>query len=162
MTYVTGSHNLKVGISDEQAFNDESRSFNHPDGLNYDFLNGRPAAIQYLAMPFYQQERQNHEIGVFAQDSWHLKRLTLNLGLRWDYITNGYPAADLPAGPYVPARHVDELKGVPEWSDFNPRVGAALRCLRQRPYRSQGVDGPLQPVEPQRPDAALPPVQLLD
>ena len=125
MTYVTGSHNLKVGISDEQAFNDESRSFNHPDGINYDFLNGRPAALQYLAMPFYQQERQNHEIGVFAQDSWHLKRLTLNLGLRWDYITNGYPAADLPAGLYVPARHVDELKGVPEWSDFNPRVGAA-------------------------------------
>jgi hypothetical protein len=126
MTYVTGSHNLKVGISDEQAFNDESRSFNHHDGLNYDFLNGRPAAIQYLAAPFFQQERQNHEIGVFAQDSWHLQRVTLNLGIRWDYITNGYPAADLPAGPYVPARHVDELKGVPEWSDFNPRVGAAL------------------------------------
>lgn len=126
LSYITGSHNLKVGISDEQAFNDESRSFNHHDGLNYDFLDGRPAAIQYLAQPFFQQERQNHEIGLFAQDSWHLKRLTLNLGLRWDYVTNGYPEADLPAGPYVPARHVDELKGVPEWSDFNPRVGAAL------------------------------------
>jgi hypothetical protein len=125
LTYVTGSHNLKVGISDEQAFNDESRSFNNADGINYDFLNGRPAALQYLAVPFFQQERQNHEIGVFAQDSWHLNRLTLNLGLRWDYITNGYPEADLPAGPFVPARHVDALKGVPEWSDFNPRVGAA-------------------------------------
>lgn len=126
MTYVTGSHNLKVGVSDEQAFNDESRMFNHRDGLNYDFLDGRPLAIIYQAAPFFQQERQNHEIGVFAQDSWHLKRVTLNLGLRWDYVTMGYPEADLPAGLYVPARHVDELKGVPEWSDINPRVGAAF------------------------------------
>jgi hypothetical protein len=37
----------------------------------------------------------------------------------------GYPEADLPAGPFVPARHVDELKGVPEWSDINPRVGVS-------------------------------------
>ena len=48
-------------------------------------------------MPFFQQERQNHELGVFVQDSWHLNRVTLNLGLRWDYVTIGYPEADLPA-----------------------------------------------------------------
>ena len=126
VSYVTGSHNLKVGISDEQAFNDESRSRNHTDGLNYDFLNGRPAAIQYYAQPFLQQERQNAEVGIFAQDAWTLNRLTLNLGLRWDYVSMGYPAADLPAGPFVPARRVEELKGVPEWSDFNPRVGASF------------------------------------
>ncbi|MGH9383344.1 MAG: carboxypeptidase regulatory-like domain-containing protein [Vicinamibacterales bacterium] len=125
VSYVTGSHNLKAGISNEQAFNDESRSRNHPDGLNYDFLNGRPNRIQYLAQPFFQQERQNAEIGLFVQDAWRLKRMTLNLGLRWDYLTMGYPAADLPAGLWVPARHVDELKGVPEWSDINPRVGAS-------------------------------------
>ena len=126
LSYVTGSHTLKVGVSDEQAFNDESRSRNHRDGLNYDFLDGRPAALQYLAEPFFQQERQNHEIGLFVQDAWHLNRVTLNLGLRWDYVTMGFPEADLPAGPFVPARHVDELKGVPEWSDINPRVGASL------------------------------------
>jgi hypothetical protein len=126
LSYVTGSHNLKVGISDEQAFNDESRTRNHHDGLNYDFLNGRPARIQYYAQPFFQQERQNHEIGLFAQDAWTLRRLTLNLGLRMDYVTMGFPAADLPAGPFVPARRVEELKGVPEWTDINPRVGASF------------------------------------
>ncbi len=109
VSYVTGTHNLKVGISDEQGFNDEGRQHNNPDGLNYDFQNGRPARIQYLAIPYFQQERQNHEIGLYAQDAWRLKRLTLNLGLRWDYITMGFPEADLPAGPYTPARHVDAL-----------------------------------------------------
>ncbi len=125
VSYVTGTHNLKVGISDEQGFNDEGRMRNNPDGINYDFRNGRPAQIQYLAIPFFQQERQNHEIGLFAQDAWRLQRLTLNLGLRWDYITMGFPEADLPAGPYTPARHVDALSGVPEWSDINPRVCAS-------------------------------------
>ncbi len=51
--------------------------------------------------------------------------MTLNLGLRYDYITMGFPAADLPAGPYVPARHVDKLSGVPIWKDVNPRLGVA-------------------------------------
>jgi len=51
--------------------------------------------------------------------------LTLNLGLRLDYVSMGFPAADLAAGLYVPARHVDELKGVPQWTDINPRLGVA-------------------------------------
>jgi hypothetical protein len=127
MSYVTGTHNLKIGISDEQGFNDESRSANHRDGVNYVFNRGRPVRIDYpVAEPFFQQERQNHEIGVFAQDAWTLGRFTVNLGLRWDYITMGFPAADLPAGPYTPARHVDALSGVPEWSDINPRLGTSI------------------------------------
>ena len=127
LSYVTGSHTFKAGVTNEQAFNDESRSRNNEiDGLNYDFLNGRPLRIQYQALPFLQQERQNAEIGVFVQDAWTLKRVTVNLGLRFDYLSMGYPAADLPAGPFVPERHVDELKGVPEWKDINPRLGAAV------------------------------------
>ena len=125
MTYVTGTHNIKVGIGDEQAFNDESRSRNNSDGLNYDFLNGKPNRLQYQAEPFLQQERQNVELGIFAQDAWTIKRVTLNLGLRLDYLSMGFPAADLAAGLYVPARHVDELKGIPQWTDVNPRMGVA-------------------------------------
>ncbi len=126
-SYVTGSHNIKAGVTLEQAFNDESRSRNNEtDGLNYDFLNGRPLRIQYQALPFLQQERQNAELGIFLQDAWTVNRFTLNLGLRMDYLTMGFPAATLEAGPFVPARQVAELKGVPEWRDINPRVGVAI------------------------------------
>jgi hypothetical protein len=127
LSYVTGTHNVKVGITDEQAFNDESRSRNNVvDGLNYDFLNGRPDRIQYYALPFYQQERQNMELGIFAQDAWKMGRMTLNLGIRYDRISMGYPAAKLPAGLFVPEREVTELKGVPIWNDINPRLGVAF------------------------------------
>src|SRR5207342_1943755 len=107
VSYVTGTHNIKVGVTDEQAFNDESRSRNNTvDGLNYDFLNGKPLRLQYYGLPFLQQERQDMELGVFAQDAWKIKRMTLNLGLRWDRVSMGYPEAQLPAGLFVPARTV--------------------------------------------------------
>jgi hypothetical protein len=38
----------------------------------------------------------------------------------------GFPAAKLDAGLFVPAREVQELKGVPEWTDINPRFGVAI------------------------------------
>jgi hypothetical protein len=126
LSYVTGTHNIKVGVTDEQGFNDESRSRNNTvDGLNYDFLNGRPIRIQYYALPYYQQERQNMELGIFAQDAWKIQRITLNLGIRYDRISMGFPAAKLPAGLFVPERQVNELKGVPLWNDINPRAGVA-------------------------------------
>ena len=100
MSYVTGTHNVKVGITDEQAFNDEARSRNNVvDGLNYDFLNGKPIRLQYYALPFLVQTRQNMELGIFAQDAWKIKRMTLNLGLRYDRINMGYLAGELPGGP---------------------------------------------------------------
>ena len=125
MSYVTGSHNFKVGLTTEQGFNDESHETVHADTLNYDFRNGLPDRIQYNAVPFFQQERMNVELGLYAQDAWTLDRMTLNLGIRLDYVTFGFPPAELAAGPFVPARSVQELKGVPEWTDINPRIGGS-------------------------------------
>ena len=124
MAYVTGSHNFKVGFTSDEGFNDESRARNHRDELDYDFLNGLPNRIQYRALPHFQQERMR-ETGLFAQDAWTVRNLTLTGGIRWDYVVGSFPSADLPAGLYVPARHVDAQSGVPQWSDISPRFGAA-------------------------------------
>ena len=123
LSYVTGTHNMKFGITDETAFNDEDRDRVHADELNYGFRNGVPERIDYQALPFFQQERMNMELGLFAQDQWTIDRMTLNLGIRMDYVTMGFPADTLPAGQFVPARTVEELTGVPEWTDINPRLG---------------------------------------
>ena len=125
MSYVTGSHNFKVGLTTEQGFSDLSFDINHPDDTSYFFLNERPALIFFFAQPLFQQERMNLELGAFAQDAWTLNRLTLNLGIRLDHTTYGYPASTLEAGRYVPARSVVEGKGIPKWTDINPRVGAS-------------------------------------
>jgi hypothetical protein len=127
VSYVTGTHNLKVGVTNEQAFNDESRDRNNQvDGLNYDFLNAKPLRIQYYALPFFVQTRQRMELGVFAQDAWKVGRITLNLGLRYDRINNGFPSGQLPAGLFVPVRTADSRYGIPLWNDINPRLGTAI------------------------------------
>jgi hypothetical protein len=67
----------------------------------------------------------NALMGIYAQDQWTLKRLTLSGGLRFDYENASVPAQHLDAGAYVPARDFDEVKCVPCWKDLSPRLSAA-------------------------------------
>ena len=62
---------------------------------------------------------------LYAQDQWTLKKLTINAGLRFDHFTGRTLAQDIPAGTFVPARHVDAISGIPNYKDLSPRIGAA-------------------------------------
>src|SRR5262249_41225465 len=64
-------------------------------------------------------------LGIFAQDQWALKRLTLNYGVRFDTFNGHVPAQDEAAIEYVSARHFAPVNGVPAWKDVNPRAGIA-------------------------------------
>ena len=56
------------------------------------------------ANPFFQREDMNANLGLFAQDSWRLNRLTLNVGLRFEYVNASIPAHNLcrPASSSAP------------------------------------------------------------
>jgi hypothetical protein len=64
-------------------------------------------------------------MGVYAQDQWTLKRLTVSGGIRWDYENAYLPAQRLAAGAFIPERSYDQVDCVPCWSDFSPRMSAA-------------------------------------
>ena len=75
----------------------------------------------------------NADLGLYAQDRWTIKRLTLNFGLRFDYFNGSVPAAErgellarfgLYSPPLVPVRSYPEVKDVPNWKDLNPRMAA--------------------------------------
>ncbi len=92
---VTGAHTLKFGgqFHVDQVNEHPNATFNgtfNIDGTETgsafaDFLIGVPSNFtQSSGQPFYLRDRYE---GLFAQDSWHAKsNLTLNFGLRWDYI----------------------------------------------------------------------------
>ena len=65
------------------------------------------------------------DLGVYAQDTWTIKRLTINAGLRWDYLNNKVDAQDAPGGTWIGPRHFDALTDVPNYKDISPRLGVA-------------------------------------
>ena len=96
------------------------------DGVLLELLNGVPNRVQVFASPQKFWEVSNN-VGIFAQDQWKIDRLTLNLGLRFDYYNAYVPAQTLEPGPQVPGRNVafDKVEDVPDWKNVSPRLGAA-------------------------------------
>ncbi|MGA8272454.1 MAG: carboxypeptidase-like regulatory domain-containing protein [Candidatus Sulfotelmatobacter sp.] len=148
---VIGSHTLKIGgqFHADQVNEHPNATFNgtyNIDGTETgsayaDFLIGVPSNFtQSSGQPFYLQNRYE---GLFAQDSWRARSdLTINFGLRWDYIMPFwekynqiqtvipgrqsilYPGAPegllVPGDPGIPST-ISPSKG----DNFAPRIGIA-------------------------------------
>lgn len=133
LSYVTGSHLFKAGIQLEEGSYNQGNSVDRKIGfqqetlgnVSYRFLNAVPNGITQYATPFFRQERVKADVGLFVQDRWTVKRLTVNAGLRFDYFNGHVPAQHAAAGQYVPERNFAAVPKVPEWTDLNPRVGVA-------------------------------------
>jgi len=62
--------------------------------------------------------------GLYAQDQWTIKRLTLNVGARYDHSRDvrwRFPART----PVCAGDSWGEVKGIPDFDDISPRLGAA-------------------------------------
>ena len=126
VSYVTGSHNMKVGYAWKKYDLGRAGSYKDPDQINqgrsYTFKNQVPVSVTIWNVPFEVLETTTN-FGVFAQDQWTMRKLTLNLGLRYDSMNGSAPDQSLPAGYFVPARSFLAVKDVPNWKNLNPRLG---------------------------------------
>jgi hypothetical protein len=131
VSYVTGSHAWKVGFTSQEAWHFGAYDEQGPgEGIGaglvaYTFLNNLPSQITQYAEPITFKERLKVNLGLYVQDQWTIKRLTLNYGIRYDYFNAFIPEQNLSAGPFVPARHYDKVECVPCWKDWNPRFAVA-------------------------------------
>ena len=125
-SYVTGSHAAKLGITFQHDWAWTTQDVGN-NGVTYQLRNGSPAQITQWATPLSLYEVTKANIGVFGQDQWTLKRLTLNLGLRFDYYNNYVPSETNGPGPLVPNRTTvfPEVDNVPNWKNVSPRIGGA-------------------------------------
>jgi hypothetical protein len=121
-SYVTGSHALKVGVQHRQAHRDQDYFISH--NLAYTFRGTVPQSVTYYAGPYFTEVGQR-TIALFAQDQWTIQRLTLNLGLRYDYLNGWIPAQHIAAGPYVGERNFEKIPDALNWHDLSPRLGLA-------------------------------------
>src|SRR5215510_11783704 len=126
VSYVTGSHAFKGGV---QYLYAPREAFFYQDGgpyadRSYTFLGTTPVSVTYYAGPLATDQRQE-TLGLYAQDQWNIDRMTLNLGVRFDYLNGMVRDQHMPAGTFVPARDFQAVKNVPNWTDINPRLGIA-------------------------------------
>ena len=126
VSYVTGSHAFKGGV---QFLYAPREAYFYQDGgpyadRSYTFLGTTPLSVTYYAGPLATDQRQE-TLGLYAQDQWNVARMTLNLGVRFDYLNGMVNDQHMPAGTFVPARDFQAVKNVPNWKDINPRLGVA-------------------------------------
>jgi hypothetical protein len=125
LSYVTGAHAFKFGFSDTWAHVIGATTSN-TSNVYYRFNNGIPNLITMYGTPITSESQVNGEVGIYAQDRWTLKRLTMNLGVRYDQFNSGYPDQTLGPAPFQPTRNLSfpGVTGV-NVKDITPRVGAA-------------------------------------
>ena len=124
LTYVTGSHALKVGFANQSGRRLNDLVVNNSVDLN--LSQGRAQSLVEYAAPYYHREEDlKANLGVFAADQWTVKRMTLNLGLRFDYLNEAVPGECFGATKFVGARCFDAVNDVPNYTDLSPRLGVA-------------------------------------
>jgi len=123
VSYVTGSHAFKAGVQSQTLIYNQDYVVN--ESLQYTFLRGVPNQITQWAQPLLYQVRTKADMGLYAQDKWTIRRLTLNYGLRFEYYNGYVPETNLPAGRFVGPRNIPTIRGLPEWTDLNSRLGGS-------------------------------------
>jgi hypothetical protein len=119
-SYVTGSHNIKAGFQFNWGPYENTR-YSNAD-LQQRYLSGAPSQVRVYNTPLRLKETLLGDLGIYAQDSWTLSRLTLNYGLRWEQLQHEVAAQASEAGRFIGERRFDAIP-MPTWKDFAPRFG---------------------------------------
>ncbi len=124
--YVTGSHQIKFGYMDSFG---PSYTNNIANGdAIYNYANGVPQNITAEDTPTYSKPYLDHDLAVYAMDTWNFKRLSITAGIRWEYLENHVNPETAPAGRFVPARSFSRIDcsttpGLGCFKDWAPRLG---------------------------------------
>jgi Carboxypeptidase regulatory-like domain len=126
-SYVTGSHNVKIGY--QGSYLVATTKTVTPDHLlAYRFNNGSPNAYTFR-LPDWETRDHTKVAALFVQDAWTTGRLTLAGALRYDRAWSYSPAngnGTTATSIYNSAPlSFDRVAGVDAYHDITPRIGVA-------------------------------------
>ena len=129
VSHVTGSHTFKTGATVRQVrIGDIDRLghdlWMHNGSITYRFRDGIPNQLTLTDAP-WNFEESVRDVAAYAQDQWTVRRLTLNVGLRYTDAKAWTPEQVLGAGFFVPERRFAPVDNVPHYRNLSPRVGFA-------------------------------------
>jgi len=126
-SYVTGSHNVKAGYQGTFQLSDET-NFQNATLIEYRFNRGVPNRFT-INLPDWQEAGRTFQHSVFIQDSWTVKRLTLQGAVRYDHAYSWSPAngnGTTTTSQWNPEPITFERTvSVRGYDDITPRLGVA-------------------------------------
>lgn len=120
VSYVTGAHSAKIGFQYNWGDYINTRETNAD--LQQVYLNGVPSSVTIYNTPLRYQDALLGDLGIYAQDTWTVNRLTVNAGLRWEYLKSEVSKQSSGAGRFIGERSFDPIP-MPVWKDLSPRFG---------------------------------------
>jgi hypothetical protein len=127
-SYITGSHNVKVGyqgafLNEADRFHGGETRLNYTYGTRAGFTVPVPTSVG-IFYPVFADERTSF-YGIYAQDQWTFNRFTLQGALRYDHAWSWFPAVCVDEDLYVPetfcfGQETGRTEGV-SYKDISPR-----------------------------------------
>jgi hypothetical protein len=124
MSYITGAHAFKVGVNHTSGYSEFDAYDNQP--LNYRVNNGVPNQLTQRAYPWTSRTDVDHGLGLFAQDKWTVRGLTVGAGVRYDYFANSFPEQHVGPAKLAATRDITfpAQKNL-SYHDITPKLGLA-------------------------------------
>lgn len=123
-SYITGAHVIKVGFNHKSGHLEFNAFDLQP--LNFRLNNGVPNQLTQRAFPFTRRAQMDHDMGLYVQNKWTLAGLTLNYGVRYDYVANGFPEQHVGPAALAPRRDITfPAQSNIGFQDITPKLGAS-------------------------------------
>ena len=132
VTNVTGGHQIKAGgqwqwgriFRSREANADLSQQYDQQTLVGAERVLSVPDNVVVANTPTSSKLRLNKDVAMYVQDSWRVRGLTLNVGLRWEHVNASVDPWSAPEGRFVPRRDVPGLYNIPDVYDWAPRLTA--------------------------------------
>ena len=121
LSYVTGAHSMKFGAVGNY-YRNKTDSYTNNARLAYRFNNGIPNQLTMSGLRFIS-DSHTQPTGLYAQEQWTMRRLTLQAGIRFDRATSGFPDQQLGPELFIPTPILFPEQGGVAYNDVTPRFG---------------------------------------
>ncbi|HET7219732.1 MAG TPA: TonB-dependent receptor, partial [Vicinamibacterales bacterium] len=124
LSYITGTHSLKVGYQ-HTLMTDDRTWMTNDQNLTYRVNDGVPNQLTQSISPWVNDARAAWD-AIYVQDQWSLARLTLQGAVRFDRARSWFPEQTEGPSRFLPNPIViPETRGVDSYKDVTVRLGAA-------------------------------------
>ena len=138
-SYVTGSHNFKVGM--QWSMSNGGVGFDGNGSLLARFNEGVAEQVSVYNLPAYYNTYVRADRGIYAQDTWTIDRLTVNAGIRFEQFQSGNDTyrsgAGIQGGRFVPRTPVRGAGPEAVLERHRPAFQRGLRPVRGRAHGAE-------------------------